>query len=62
MFCKGCGMLKSNCICGNIKNSSENEVQNFDNLSKENPDISDEIIQNFPFEKSREGQLKQFKK
>ena len=89
MFCPNCGMLKSNCTCGNSSNGKSKgptnlfsfqkkvthsilddeipEVYSIDNhkldegtvayLKEIYPNIDDEIIENFPFEEPRFGQL-----
>ena len=89
MFCPNCGMLKSNCTCGNSSNGKSKgptnlfsfqkkvthsilddeipEVYSIDNhkldegtvayLKEIYPHIDEEIIENFPFEEPRFGQL-----
>ena len=89
MFCPNCGMLKSNCTCGNSSNNKSKgptnlfsfqkkvthsilddeipEVYSIDNhkldegtvayLKEIYPHIDEEIIENFPFEEPRFGQL-----
>ncbi|WP_288268605.1 helicase C-terminal domain-containing protein [uncultured Methanobrevibacter sp.] len=96
LFCPKCGMLKSNCVCENNKNSNNNSSKNnksndllqymdtrkktksplindipgvysienhrlsddrIEYLKDKYPYISDDIIENFPFESPRQGQL-----
>ena len=89
IFCPNCGMLKSNCTCGNSSNEESKsptnlfsfqkkvthsilddeipEVYSIDNhkldegtvayLKEIYPHIDEEIIENFPFEEPRFGQL-----
>lgn len=89
IFCPNCGMLKSNCTCGNSGNEKSSgptnlfsfgktikssildddipEVYSVDNhkldegtvayLKEIYPHIDEEIIENFPFNEPRMGQL-----
>lgn len=89
IFCPNCGMLKSNCTCGNSGNKKSSgptnlfsfgktikssildddipEVYSVDNhkldegtvayLKEIYPHIDEEIIENFPFNEPRMGQL-----
>lgn len=60
-FCEKCGMIKDRCICP----SKEFKTQELPKISpnrlnaikRQYPDIDEEIIENFPFESPREGQL-----
>lgn len=60
-FCSECKMIKQRCIC-----SSKNVVKNksvgisrdrISRLKNENPRINSQILEKFPFEEPREGQL-----
>ncbi|WP_414469950.1 helicase C-terminal domain-containing protein [Methanobacterium sp. ACI-7] len=60
-FCSECNMIKQRCICAlnNAKNNKAAGISRKDKemLKKENPRIDSTIIDNFPFETPREGQL-----
>ena len=58
IFCSKCGMIKSRCVCSNRdeKQNSTIERPSVDEkklLQEQNPDIDDEIIENFPFKTAR---------
>lgn len=60
-FCSECKMIKQRCICSlqKAKNNNATGISNEDKekLKTENPRIDSSIIENFPFQKPREGQL-----
>lgn len=62
IFCPKCGMLKNKCICSEKQEKQYTQIQRPDaeskkTLQKNHPDIDEEIIENFPFERARENQL-----
>lgn len=61
LFCSECKMIKQRCICS-TSGTNGNKVAGIpradrERLKKENPRIDSEIIDNFPFQKPRGGQL-----
>lgn len=60
-FCSECKMIKQRCVCS-LTNAEKNRPtgisrEDKEKLKKENPEIHSSIIDNFPFEKPRKGQL-----
>ncbi|OEC86418.1 MULTISPECIES: helicase C-terminal domain-containing protein [Methanobacterium] len=60
-FCSECKMIKQRCICS-TKKLKENKStgiprDHMANLKLENPGVKNRILNNFPFEEPREGQL-----
>ena len=60
-FCSECKMIKERCVCS-LTNAAKNRTAGIsrddkERLKKENPWIDSAIIDNFPFEKPRKGQL-----
>lgn len=57
-FCSKCKMIKQRCTCSLTNNKATGiSRKNKEKIKKENPQITSTIIDNFPFEKPREGQL-----
>ncbi len=62
LFCPKCGMLKNNCVCSDKPANQNSSIERPTSEEKEvlqsqNPDIDDEIIENFPFKQARNNQL-----
>ena len=62
IFCPDCGMIKNKCICSDKQEEHHSlidrpTVEEKEQLQRENPDIDDEIIENFPFKHARHNQL-----
>ncbi|MGZ7118448.1 MAG: helicase C-terminal domain-containing protein [Methanobacterium sp.] len=60
-FCPECRMIKERCMCS-LNNAKDNKATGISRedreiLKSKNPRIDSSIIDNFPFEKPREGQL-----
>ncbi|MDI9434640.1 MAG: ATP-dependent DNA helicase [Euryarchaeota archaeon] len=60
-FCNKCGMIKDRCICApdnsrQVK-TAEISTSRLETLKNQFPDIPENIIEKFPFQKPREGQL-----
>ncbi|NYB52663.1 MAG: ATP-dependent DNA helicase [Methanobacteriaceae archaeon] len=60
-FCNKCGMIKDRCICppGNYSpvETPKISTSRLRALKRQYPDIDEDIIEKFPFESPREGQL-----
>lgn len=60
-FCSECKMIKQRCICSTTNFNKNKSVgisrDNIFRLRNENPRIANRILENFPFEEPREGQL-----
>jgi ATP-dependent DNA helicase DinG len=60
-FCSECKMIKQRCICSTTKQNENKSAgiprNRISRLKNENPRIDNRILENFPFEEPREGQL-----
>ena len=60
-FCSECKMIKQRCICSTTNSNKNKSVgisrDNIVRLKNENPRINNRILESFPFEEPREGQL-----
>ncbi len=60
-FCDKCGMIKDRCICaqGSYSRTKTPKISTsrLRALKRQYPDIDDDILEKFPFESPREGQL-----
>jgi ATP-dependent DNA helicase DinG len=60
-FCDKCGMIKDRCICttGNFSRVETPKISTsrLRSLKRQYPDIDEDIIEKFPFESPRKGQL-----
>ncbi len=60
-FCNKCGMIKSRCICTSDKSkqikTAKISTPQLETLKNQFPDISENILEKFPFQTPRKGQL-----
>ncbi len=62
IFCPKCGMLRNKCVCSEKQEQQHSlvdrpTVEEKEELQRQNPEIDDEIIENFPFKEARHNQL-----
>lgn len=65
IFCQKCGMIKNKCVCSKTEEELKQQhslidrptAEEKEELQRQNPEIDEEVIENFPFKEARHNQL-----